>query len=242
MNAPRQSAAHGTNPVGTETFRPVTGTATAAKVLIAVALMSSVVLSISSWRDYLVVRDYLDGAATIADLEAADAFALLIAIPGVVVAIATGVVFLVWLWRARINAELLGGREAHRRSRGWVVGAWFVPVVNLWFPHQIVTDIWRTSAPQRPVSGRLVTAWWIPYIVSWIIGNRLLQSSFKNEITLEGLRSTANLSTLSTVLDLVAGVLIIVIITRITAWQTERRNTVETDSRVQPTVGEQPPA
>jgi hypothetical protein len=31
----------------------------------------------------------------------------------------------------------------------WIVFGWIVPVVNLWFPYQIVQSIWRTSDPSR---------------------------------------------------------------------------------------------
>ena len=46
-------------------------------------------------------------------------------------------VFLVWFSRVRHNAGLWGPQ---RRSRGWAIGAWFTPVVNLWFPYQIAAD------------------------------------------------------------------------------------------------------
>ncbi|WP_326616642.1 DUF4328 domain-containing protein [Streptomyces decoyicus] len=36
--------------------------------------------------------------------------------------VSAGVVFLVWWWRARVNAESFGGTAAQRRPRGWVVG------------------------------------------------------------------------------------------------------------------------
>lgn len=42
---------------------------------------------------------------------------------------AGAVVFLIWLWRARRNAEtLFAGR--HRLSIGWVIGAWVCPIVT----------------------------------------------------------------------------------------------------------------
>ncbi|MEV0084932.1 DUF4328 domain-containing protein [Saccharopolyspora sp. NPDC050642] len=219
--------------VGEQRYRPVTGFATAAKVLIALVLVCDVLDSVSAWRTHLVVRDYLAGNATTADLEAADVFTALVSIPALLVYIAAGVVFLIWLWRARINAELLGGRAAHRRSRGWVIGGWFGPVVNLWFPHQVVSDIWRASAPRRQVPGGLITAWWVLFVAVTLIGQIILRSSLE-EITEQGLQEAANLSTLSTMLNMAAGVLIVVIITQITAWQTSRRTSpqqpTETDS------------
>ena len=42
-------------------------------------------------------------------------------------------VFLVWLYRASGNAHASGCPQ--RRSAGWAVGGWFVPVIFLWFPY-----------------------------------------------------------------------------------------------------------
>jgi hypothetical protein len=126
-------------------------------VLIALVVVGDVLISVSHWRTYLVVHNYLARAgATEVDLLAADAFSRLVAVSTIVVMIAAGVVFLVWLWRARLNAEWIGELDVlrgsvdgevtpvvnlHRRSRGWVIGGWFCPVVNLWLPYQIVADI-----------------------------------------------------------------------------------------------------
>ncbi|MEU6262415.1 DUF4328 domain-containing protein [Saccharopolyspora shandongensis] len=203
----------------TEQHRPVTGVATAAKALIGSVLVCDVLDTASTWHTHFVVRDYLAGNATTADLEAADLITTLVAIPALLVSIAAGVVFLIWLWRARINAELLGGRSAHRRSRGWAIGGWFGPVVNLWFPYQVVSDIWRASAPRRQAPGGLIIAWWVLFVAVTIIGQILLRSSLE-EITEQGLQEAANLATLSTMLNLASGVLIVIIITQITTWQT----------------------
>ncbi|MEE4419009.1 DUF4328 domain-containing protein [Streptomyces bugieae] len=222
MDGPQQAVPTSASPAGPERFRKVTGTATAAATLILLVLVGEVLGSTSDWRNYTVVHDYKAGAATIADLEAADSYGQLVSIPTLVVWISAGVVFLVWLWRARVNAELLGGAAAQRRSRGWVVGGWFTPVANLWVPYQVMSDIWRASAARRPVPNGLVMAWWAPLVVSTIIGRAVAKIYLSEEITEESLLSAAKLSTLSTVLDAVAGVLVVLLIRRITAWQTQR--------------------
>lgn len=227
MDGPQEATPSGTSPTstspaGAERSRTVTGVATAAAILILLVLVGEALGSVSDWRTYLVVHDYKAGVAEIVDLEAADDFAKLVSIPTAVVWITAGVVFLVWFWRARLNAELLDGAATQRRSRGWVVGGWFTPVANLWVPYQVMSDIWRASAARRPVPTGLVTAWWAPLVVSTIISRAVTRFYLSEEITEEGLLSAAKLSTLSTVLDAVAGVLVVVIIRRISGWQTQR--------------------
>ena len=57
------------------------------------------------------------------------------------------IVFVLWFHRARINAEILGYRQRH--SPGWTFWGWVVPIVNLWFPFQIMGDMWRAALPAR---------------------------------------------------------------------------------------------
>ncbi|MGH3461929.1 MAG: DUF4328 domain-containing protein [Kribbellaceae bacterium] len=87
------------------------------------------------------------------------------------------VVFIVWLWRVRKNAEFLC-RVQHRRGRGWVIGGWLCPVVNLWFPKQIVDDVIAASNPRTPPftpnlrdirPTRLVLGWWLTWIAANVI-------------------------------------------------------------------------
>ena len=88
--------------------------------------------------------------------------------------LAAGVVFIVWLWRARGNAELFCYGQ-HRRGRGWVIGGWFCPVVNFWFPKQIVDDVIAASDPRTPPllpdlrripRHGLVLAWWLIWVAT----------------------------------------------------------------------------
>jgi hypothetical protein len=77
-----------------------------------------------------------------------------------------GILFLVWFRRARINAEGRGWRK--RRATGWTIGGWICPVVNLWFPFQIMGDIWRAGlAPEaRQRTAWLPALWWTAWLLS----------------------------------------------------------------------------
>jgi hypothetical protein len=52
--------------------------------------------------------------------------------------LAAEVLFLLWQYRAAKTARALG--YPARRSPGWGVGSYFVPVVNLWMPYQALRD------------------------------------------------------------------------------------------------------
>ncbi|MEU3708593.1 DUF4328 domain-containing protein [Streptomyces catenulae] len=214
--------ANGLPSVPMQRFRAVSGPARAAALLIPAATVGNALITVSDWRDYLVVHAYRAGTATVADLRAADTFALWVSIPQVVLYAAAGAVFLLWLWRARCNAELYGPRTAQRRARGWVIGGWFAPIANLWLPHQVVTDIWRASAPRSPAPRGPVTAWWALFVADTLLSRSMGHYYLAKKVTESSLRHAAALSTVCATLDLAAAVLIVVLLTRITAWQNRR--------------------
>lgn len=83
----------------------------------------------------------------------------------------TGIVFLVWFYRAHQNLRRLGAEPEH--ASGFAVGAWLIPIGNLWFPYQVAADIWRNSAgpvaedvanERRERGVGLVGAWWGLYV------------------------------------------------------------------------------
>lgn len=117
---------------------------------------------------------------------------------------------LAWMYCAYSNLPVLGARR-FRWSPGWAVGGWFVPIANLFIPYQTLRDLW-SSADERP---SLPLYWW----VVWIIGN-----VFAAATVLVGKTTSVGLvvAILSDFLPVVAGILLIVIIQRITRRQRAR--------------------
>lgn len=80
------------------------------------------------------------------------------------------VLSLVWLARARGNAQELSPR-ASMPSRGWTIGAWFIPVVNLYAPRQCVLGIGRASSAswEQKRGTALVNLWWAAWIAHVVV-------------------------------------------------------------------------
>ena len=213
--------------------RPVVGLGVAATVLIVLAVLADAISAVAEWHRYALARDYVAGdpGVTDADLVGADNLSMGLAVAGPLLYVAAGVVFMVWLWRARANAEYLcEGR--HRRSRGWVIGGWFCPVVGFWFPYQIVADVWRASDPGTPrrvedlryvPSPRLVLAWWVGFLLSGVIAMRAVLGD--DEVTVDFLRRAAWFETASATLSVAAAFAVGRIIAQIGRWQSDRSRT-----------------
>ncbi|MGV9567743.1 DUF4328 domain-containing protein [Streptomyces sp. NPDC003480] len=80
------------------------------------------------------------------------------------------VLFLVWLARSRRNAQELSP-QASLPSRGWTIGAWFIPVVNLFITRQLVLDIGLASSAswEQKRDTTLVNLWWVAWITHAVV-------------------------------------------------------------------------
>jgi hypothetical protein len=81
-----------------------------------------------------------------------------------VVLLVVGVLFLIWFHKAATMAARLGLRA--RRSPGWAVGAFFLPIVNWWFPYRSALDLFPPDHPGRAVVRRWWTLWLVMSLVS----------------------------------------------------------------------------
>jgi hypothetical protein len=75
-----------------------------------------------------------------------------------------GIIFLIWFHRAASVAARLG-RPA-RRSPGWAVGGWLIPIGNFFLPYQSARDIFR---PDERRGRSLVTRWWASYLIAGLV-------------------------------------------------------------------------
>lgn len=82
-------------------------------------------------------------------LVVSDVWQAVLAVLIFLVTVPTVVAFLAWLQRAYLNLPALG-IEQLRFSPGWVLAAWFVPVLQLVWPKMIVDATWRGSDPDGP--------------------------------------------------------------------------------------------
>jgi Domain of unknown function (DUF4328)/Protein of unknown function (DUF2510) len=80
------------------------------------------------------------------------------------IAIAAEVLFLVWQYRAATTARRFGYRA--RRSPGWGVASYFIPVVQLWFPYQALRD----CLPPHDDRGVVARVWALLIVTSVLNG------------------------------------------------------------------------
>ncbi|WP_169950476.1 DUF4328 domain-containing protein [Microbispora sp. H11081] len=213
-------------------LQPIRGVGTAAVVMLAadsvVCLMASV---IDAQRAVLVDRFLTDtNSVPISDLETNDVLYAASGLVETVVYVATAVAFLVWLFRARANAEVLCPWP-QRRATPWLIFGWVVPIVNFWFPKQIVDDIWTSSKPGAvEESGSLATArrsglvwaWWLAWVVMTLV-TRLVSRMYVDAEELPEIRDAAVFDIVGNVLTIGTAALAVAVVLAITRFQEDRR-------------------
>jgi L-lactate permease len=212
----------------TETYRSPRFLGRWLAALLAAAMVLDVVAAAAFYDQVRVLTATSAGeVVSQARLDAADTRLGILALAILTTLLATAPVFVVWFQRLYRNADALGATGL-RFSRGWAIGAWFVPVLNLWRPKQIADDIWRASDPDLPADANqtwrtapvagVVHAWWALYVLSSFINQAILRFSASAETTPE-LRTEALLQVGAASLDAVTAAVALLFVVRITARQ-----------------------
>lgn len=232
-----------------ETVQPLTPRARWATVALGAVIVSDVFAIVF---DVLAIRlmDRVIGGEDIAvsTLDADDTRQAAVASVQLLVFAVAVVFFVRWFHRAYVNLGVLGGTRRYRTA--WAIASWFTPFLNLWRPKQIANDIWRSSDPSSFWAERgaassstpnLLRFWWAAWLVAGYV-MRIAGLGWANTSTAvdagasatggyvteaEDIQHTAMLDLAGGALDIVAAVLAILVIRRMTARQLSRAVSVE---------------
>lgn len=93
----------------------------------------------------------------------------------------TGAVWCAWQWRMAVSAP-----DRLRRRPRLHIGAWFIPVANLWLPIQNMNELWHAYEPHdargRGSSINLVVPWWTCWVVSAVLGAQGLRTLLQGQV------------------------------------------------------------
>lgn len=160
---------------------------------------------------------------------------------GSLVIIGTMISFLFWFKAAYDNLEPLGASNL-RYTPGWAIGAWFIPIGNLFMPKQLANDMWRASDPNLPVDAGdrwkfervpgLLTFWWL----TWILRNVLTGASGATESVavrnadIGGVKTALRIAAGAELVLVIAGIAMILVVRSITTRQNERARMIAASS------------
>ncbi|MFD7066427.1 DUF4328 domain-containing protein [Streptomyces sp. NPDC059913] len=140
--------------------------------------------------------------------------------------LATAVVFLIWFHRVRHNAGIFD-RSMQPMRPGWAIGGWFIPIANLVLPRRIAGGIWTASAQTntdgswRHVPATVMNLWWGVWIGSLLL-SRFAQRRYMAAESPQEIVDAAGLVMATDALDIVAAVLAVLFVRKLTRMQGER--------------------
>ncbi|MDQ2793256.1 MAG: DUF4328 domain-containing protein [Bacteroidota bacterium] len=88
------------------------------------------------------------------------------------------IALVLWAHRAYANLHRLHKTPRPRHSEGAGGWGWFIPIMNLWYPYQVLKDLWvltqRYAQPDEAIryerDNSLIGGWWVLRLVTIFIG------------------------------------------------------------------------
>jgi Domain of unknown function (DUF4328) len=145
------------------------------------------------------------------------------AVISVLLYIAALVVFMCWVYRATANLAALGSLNL-RFKPSTAVWGFFIPILNIVRPHQVMSTIWIESQPAvvnehgfaLPRKATPVSVWWAAVIVGTVI-TRVIQAT-PDPTTFDAIHSLATLGIVEGTAWSIAGGLFIYMV-----WRAQQR-------------------
>ncbi len=230
---PEEESPYGADDRGEELepFRPLRGVATLTCVLIAGDVLLGLVQTYMDFWLIGIAQATLAGRPVpLSEGELFDTLSVALTVVHLTVRLATAVAFITWLYRAYKNVPTLGAGDT-KYTAGWAVGAWFVPILNLFRPYQIVREAWDAGESYvagedadrivRPAGHALLGWWWGTWILSGIVGQVAVRMSLSARGPQEILAAT-HLGLANEIIALPCAFLAIAVVLRLTARQEAR--------------------
>jgi len=172
-----------------ENLKPNGQRAKNAITLIWIVLALEIVSLISGYFQYDLLQTAANGGEISTETATAnDTREQIIGIIYLIAFVISAVTFIQWFRRAYYNLHL---RVNHlSQTEGWAAGSWFVPIVNLYRPYQIMKELYQETKELLTKKGLSINEnfttgslgwWWTLWIINNIIGQFEFRYSMKAE-------------------------------------------------------------
>jgi hypothetical protein len=142
----------------------------------------------------------------------------------------TAIMFLRLIYLSNRNARILGA-NGMRFTPAWAVGWYFVPIASLWKPYQAVKEIFKASHPdfgtdwQQAPSPGVLPLWWMLWVISSAVAQGVFRAVLRAD-TIGELLFSSWVMLISDALDVPLAVTVMVVVGRLSTWQSEKRRRV----------------
>ncbi|TDE41797.1 DUF4328 domain-containing protein [Flavobacterium rhamnosiphilum] len=202
-----------------ENLKPNGQRAKIAIMLLWIVLTVEIISLLSDYLQYDLLQTVANGGqistetATDNDLRQR-----IIAIIYLAVFIISGITFIRWFRRAYYNLHLKA--ESLSFTEGWAAGCWFVPIICLYRPNQIMKELYQEtqsllSKKNENYAQNLTTHsigwWWALWIISSLLGQFIFRYSLKAE-TIDELTVTTVASIIASIIGIPLAIITVKVI------------------------------
>lgn len=206
-------------------------------ILLAVVILLDLVAIGSDYAQINLLSRAMEGETiTIAEAEANDSRQAGIAGLQMMTLLVTAVLFLMWIHRSHRNLPALGAHDL-KYSPGWAVGYFFIPILNLFRPYQVVEEIWKASDPNVDISdgsswqnastSPVIGLWWVLWLISGFVGYAFLKMSLGVE-TVHEILTMSWVMMGSDIFSIAPSILLLLVIRAIDSRQEQKSKRVAT--------------
>jgi hypothetical protein len=174
----------------------------------------------SSWQQLQLVQDLARGAnISDATIEANDARQQLFALAQLGLGLVSAIVFLSWM--AALTKRLIDlGVTDMRYAPKWAVLGFVIPVLNLFRPYQVMSELWKASevvpGPDDPLAKKptpmIVNLWFGLLLIDSLVGRLASRTTFD---TMDQVLQSAWLTVLSDALGVVTALVALRLVSEI---------------------------
>ncbi|EDX20893.1 conserved hypothetical protein [Streptomyces sp. Mg1] len=226
--SPRPGSWPAPPPRASDVLRSPQGLATALTVLLSAGAAVDLFSSGVGLYTRKLMTDYAADPASVesGSLDLSDFLTIRIGFAQGLFSLAIAVVFIIWFYRVRCNGQVFRP-DCFSRSAGWAIGGWFIPIGNLFIPYRTARETWEASTPYDPdgthrrVSAAPVIAWWLVFTASELL-YRFGSAQYVRAETPEEIRDTCAFNAAVDLTAVVAAVLAVVFVRKLTALQRAR--------------------
>lgn len=189
-------------------------------ILFWITLVLNAISIISSYFQYDLLQTAANGGEISTEYATSnDNREQAIGIIQIIVFVVSAITFIQWFRRAYFNLHLRVNNLTH--SEGWAAGCWFMPIVNLFRPYQIMKELFQETQlflkrneahTSEHLSMPSLSLWWTFWIIDWFVGRFVFKYTMKAETIDELTRSTIG-QLISNAIGIVLAIITINIIT-----------------------------